>query len=142
MTNIEKYTNTKDALDAYNSIDFKKVPFDVWLECEYEEPCESSLLEAASDAVAALAMNAVIARYTADGAIGEKIRVLRSAIAREKLKPVRNFDRFTTAAEAEEAYQCFRKMCDKVSCSECRFCGCGIPCVLAWLYEEAGKDVK
>lgn len=133
MTNIEKYTNTKDALDAYNSIDFKKVPFDVWLECEYEEPCESSLLEAASDAVAALAMNAVIARYTADGAIGEKIRVLRSAIAREKLKPVRNFDRFTTTdAAISEFIKFIRRNKGKDCADKTSFAD--------WLFAEPEKE--
>ena len=31
MKNIEKYTDTKDALDAYNSLNIKKLPFDEWL---------------------------------------------------------------------------------------------------------------
>lgn len=38
MKNIEKYPNTKDALDAYNALDSKKVSFDAWLVCEYKEP--------------------------------------------------------------------------------------------------------
>ena len=49
MKNIEKYTNTKDALAAYNSLDLKKVPFDVWLECEFEEPRVPTLIEAAQE---------------------------------------------------------------------------------------------
>ena len=47
MKNIEKYHETKGALEAYNKLDFKKVPFDIWLECEYEEPHVQTLLEAA-----------------------------------------------------------------------------------------------
>ena len=31
MKNIEKYNESKAALNAYNSIISKKVPFDVWL---------------------------------------------------------------------------------------------------------------
>ena len=59
--------------------------------------------------------------------------------ASRSARPLRNCDRFATAAEAAEAYDGFTKMCSKVSCSECRFCGRGIPCVLAWLYEEADE---
>ena len=44
MKNIEKYPNTKDALEAYNKLDFKKVPFYEWLELEYKD---RTLLEAA-----------------------------------------------------------------------------------------------
>ena len=43
MKNIEKYTNTKDAMEAYNN-SVKNVPFDEWLELEYKE---RTLLEAA-----------------------------------------------------------------------------------------------
>ena len=31
MKNIEKYTNTKDALEAYNQPKSKIVPFEEWL---------------------------------------------------------------------------------------------------------------
>ena len=34
MKNIEKYTNTKDALEAYNQPKYKNVPLDVGLEAE------------------------------------------------------------------------------------------------------------
>ena len=46
MKNIEKYTNTKDALEEYNN-SVKNVPFDEWLELEYKEPHERTLLAAA-----------------------------------------------------------------------------------------------
>ena len=49
MKNIEKYTNTKDALEAYNQPKYKNVPFDKWLDGEYEEPRVPTLLEAAAD---------------------------------------------------------------------------------------------
>jgi hypothetical protein len=137
MKNIEKYTNTKAALDAYNSLDFKRVPFDVWLECEYEEPRAPTLLEAAE------AVKNTWYSHGPDGSLSRletTIIHLADAIAIERRKPVRNFDRFATADEAAEAYECFRKFCSKVSCSECRFFGRGIPCVLAWLYTEAEKE--
>ena len=51
MKNIEKYQNTKDALEAYNSLDSKTVSFDAWLVCEYEEPRVPTLLEAAQEVV-------------------------------------------------------------------------------------------
>ena len=50
MKNIEKYHETKGALAAYNKLDFKIAPFDKWLELEYEDPCEKTLLEAAEKA--------------------------------------------------------------------------------------------
>lgn len=53
MKNIEKYTNTKDALEAYNSLDSKTVSLDTWLECEFEEPRVPTLLEAADAATKA-----------------------------------------------------------------------------------------
>lgn len=137
MKNIEKYKYSKNALDAYNSLDFKRVPFDVWLECEYEDPNPPTLLEAAEE---------VTNTWKAKMPEGSLLRValtishLADAIEREKAKPVRNCDRFATADEAAEAYECFRKFCSKVSCNECRFFVRGIPCVLAWLYEEAEKE--
>lgn len=97
MKNIEKYPNTKDALETYNSLDFKRVPFDMWLECEFEKPRFPTLLEAAE---------AVTTAWYADGHDGvlESVRKhvtdLADAIAREKRKPVRNCDRYATAAEA------------------------------------------
>ena len=42
MKNIEKYSETKGALEAYNKLDFKNVPFDTWIELEYEEPREQT----------------------------------------------------------------------------------------------------
>ena len=46
MKNIEKYTNTKDALEEYNN-SVKNVPFDEWLELEYKEPHEYTAAKSA-----------------------------------------------------------------------------------------------
>lgn len=130
MKNIEKYKYSKAALDAYNGLDFKRVPFDVWLECEYEEPPKPTLLEAAEYIVN-------IVSGTPTSVTRSLFRELRLAIEREKEKPVRNFDKYRTA---EEALASFRKFCGKVACSECRFRDCVPTCPLAWLYEETEKE--
>ena len=145
MKNIEKYTNTKAALEAYNKLDFKKVPFDMWLELEYEEPREQTLLEAAE---------AIINEwyYTQDNVtlndlgekmndLGEKMVDLKKAIKREKAKPVRNFEKYKTN---DEAFVAYTKMCDSRECKifNFRYCGNSIKCVLAWLYAEAEKEVS
>ena len=104
MKNIEKYANTKDALDAYNSLNIKKLPFEEWLKCEYEEPSVPSLLEAA---------NAVVKAWYAkmpEGSIarvGQSIFSLSSAIEREKRKPLRNCDRpeCTTSKAAQDVWR-------------------------------------
>ena len=138
MKNIEKYTNTKDALEAYNQPKFKGVPFDEWLECEFEEPSVPSLLEAAKAVVKAWYAKmpeGSIAR------VGQLIVRLSSAIDREKRKPVRNCDKYRTA---EEAHQALKEFCGKNKCGSCR-CGDSTKtagCVLEWLYEEAGKEEK
>lgn len=139
MKNIEKYKETKDALEAWRqSVEVGVyLSFDEWAQREYEATRAPTLLEAAE---------AVTNTWNAKMPYGSLSRVattighLADAIASEKRKPVRNLDRFATADEAAEAYECFRKFCSKVSCSECRFFGRGIPCVLAWLYEEAEKE--
>ena len=87
MKNIEKYTNTKDALEAYNAIGLDNVPFDEWLKREYEEPCVQTLLEAAKEVVKAWYAKmpeGSIAR------VGQSIVRLSSAIERETRKPVLN----------------------------------------------------
>ena len=53
MKNIEKYTNTKDAIEAYNRLSDKRVTFYTWLECEFEEPRVPTLMEAAQEVVKA-----------------------------------------------------------------------------------------
>ena len=89
MKNIEKYTNTNDALAAYNALDLKKVPFDVWLECEFEEPRVPTLIKAAQEVVktwyAKIPEGSLVR-------VGQSIVRLSTAIEREMRKPVRNCD--------------------------------------------------
>ena len=133
MKNIEKYTNSKDALDAYNSLAFKTVSFDEWLKREYEEPRVPTLLEAAQEVVKTWyekIPEGSIAR------VEQSIVRLASTIDREKCKPVRNFDTYKTANEANNG---FREMCNGIQkCEDCRFRH--VNCEIAWLYEKAGKD--
>lgn len=112
MKNIEKYQNTKDALEAYNAIGLDNVPFNAWLEHEYEEPRKPTMLEAAES----------VANSWFDDdktkVFGMKICDLVNAIVREKCKPVRNCDKYKTA---EEAYTAFMKMCCDRPCLGCEF---------------------
>ena len=142
MKNIEKYTNTKAALEAYNSIisknvpfDVKNVPFDVWLECEYEEPPKPTLLEAAKAIVK-------IVPSTPTSVKRNLFRELRLAVEREKAKPVRNCDKYKTA---KDAFAGFNKMCEEKKCSTCPFSAerneC-LNCSCNWLFAEAEKEVS
>ena len=134
MKNIEKYTNTKDALEAYNAIGLKNVPFDVWLEHEYEEPRVPTLLEAA---------DAVACSWFDDDkieALGVKICTLIDAIDCERRKPVRNLDKYRTAEEAQEAFDAFCAGIDK--CEHCRLSKFNGRCSISFLYGESKKDVK
>ena len=137
MKNIEKYTNTKDALEAYNKLNAREL-FETWLELEFEDPNEQTLLEAAKAVVKAWYAKipeGSIAR------VGQSIVRLSSAIDREKLKPVRKCDKYRTA---EEAHQAFKELCCKYQCRDCRFGDSTrtAGCVLEWLYEEAGKEAR
>ena len=146
MKNIEKYTNTKAALEAYNKLDFKKVPFDVWLELEYEEPRELTLLEAAEATINEW-------YYIQDDVtlndLGEKIVDLKKAIKREKANlvsekenPVRNCNKYRTS---KDAFAGFNKMCEEKNCRTCPFSAerneC-INCSFNWLFAEAEKEVS
>lgn len=131
MKNIEKYQCSTAALDAYNSLDSKRVPFDIWLECEYEEP--PTLLEAAEAIV-----NIVSGTPTA--VIRSLYGELRSAVEREKRKTVRNFNKYKTA---KEAYNGFKGMCNGIDeCKYCRFrdSKSSSMCPIAYLYDEAEKE--
>ena len=138
MKNIEKYTNTKDALEAYNQPKSKIVPFEEWLECEFEEPRVPTLLDAAKEVVKAwyakLPEGSIVR-------VGQSIVRLSTAIEREKRKPVRNCDKYRTA---EEAHVALAEFCGKNECRICRFGDSTrtAGCVLEWLYEEAGKEEK
>ena len=137
MKNYEKYTNTKDALEAYNKLNPREL-FETWLELEFEEPNEQALLEAAKAVVKAWYAKipeGSIAR------VGQSIVRLSSAIDREKRKPVRKCDKYRTAEEAQVA---FAEFCGKNKCGSCR---CGdrkepAGCVLVWLYEDARKEAE
>ena len=136
MKNIEKYYNTKDALAAYNALDLKKVPFNVWLECEFEEPRVPTLIKAAQEVVktwyAKIPEGSLVR-------VGQSIVRLSTAIEREMRKPVRNCDKYKTA---EEACQALKEFCGKYKCRDCRF-GDRVDvtdCTILWLYEEAAKE--
>ena len=137
MKNYEKYTNTKDAMEAYNKLNPREL-FETWLELEFEEPSAQTLLEAAK---------AVVKAWYAKLSEGSIARVeqsivrLSSAIDREERKPVRNCDKYRTA---EEAHVAFAEFCGKNECRICRFGDSTrtAGCVLEWLYEEAGKEEK
>ena len=90
MKNIEKYTNTKDALDAYNSLASKTVSFDAWLVCEYKEPHAPTLVEAAQEMTRTRESQW---QYGHLSIVEKAVRNLSRAIEREKRKPVRNCDR-------------------------------------------------
>lgn len=92
MKNIEKYTNTKDALEAYNSIANESIPFDEWLKSEYEDPSDRTLLEAAAEMV--YAWTSEFKPYY-PARVSNAIIRLSDAIDREKRKPVRNCDRLS-----------------------------------------------
>ena len=135
MKNIDRFTSTKDALEAYRKLDFKKVPFDIWLDCEYEEPPKPTLLEAAEAIVK-------IVPSTPTSVNRNLFRELRLAVEREKAKPVRNCDKYKTA---KDAFDGFNKMCAYKSCDRCPFSSerneCYI-CKLNWLFAEAEKEVS
>lgn len=138
MKNIEKYTDTKDALEAWNEYHDGggDMSFAEWSQREYEAPRTPTLLEAAE---------AVTNTWNAKMPYGSLSRVARAighladAIARET--PVRNCDRYRTA---KEAFYAFKKMCSTRRCEDCEFDKPGksqrISCRFNWLYAEAGKD--
>ena len=131
MKNIEKYTNTKDALEAYNN-SVKNVPFDEWLELEYKEPHERTLLEAAK---------LVANEYYICGTPTEKsLRILGESVDRELKKPVLNFNKYKTAKDALTG---FNEMFSEKHCDRCQFSAerneCFV-CKLNWLYAETEKE--
>ena len=131
MKNIEKYTNTKDALEEYNN-SVKNVPFDEWLELEYKEPHERTLLEAAK---------LVANEFYICGIPTEKsLRILGQAVDREGKKPVLNCDKYRTANDALAG---FNRMCKEKTCDMCPFNAERTEydiCRFNWLYAEAEKE--
>ena len=135
MKNIEKYNETKCALDAYNQSKSKNMPFEVWLELEYKEPSMQTLLEAAET------VTTIWKSKPHEGSLTNFLNAivnLEEAIEREKKKPVRNFDMYNTA---DEAYEGFDKFCLKSkTCLECRYKDSYPECRFAWLYDKAEKE--
>lgn len=138
MKNIKKYTNTKDALEAWRQSVEGGVylSFDEWANREYEAPRAQTLLDAA-EAVT----NAWYAKmpYGSLSRVATTIGHLADAIEREKAKPVLNCDKYRTY---EEAFAAYSEMCDSRECKlfNFRYCGNSIKCALAWIYAEAEKE--
>ena len=143
MKNIEKYNETKCALDAYNQSKSKNIPFDEWLELEYKEPRMQTLLEAAEK------VTTVWKSKMPEGSLTNlwnAIVNLSEAIEREKKKPVKNFEKkkpvrnFDKYKTADDAYEGFDKFCLKSkTCLECRYRYRYPICRFAWLYDEVEK---
>ena len=134
MKNIEKYNETKCALDVYNQSKSKNIPFDEWLELEYTEPRMQTLLEAAEVVVT------IWKSKPHEGSLTNFLNAivnLSEAIEREKKKPVRNCDKYNTA---DEAYECFEKFCNESKCLECRYKDSYPTCRFKWLYDEVEKE--
>ena len=137
MKNIEKYNETKCAMDAYNQSKSKDIPFEVWLELEYKEPRMQTLLEAAENVTTIWKSKPHESGLTN---FLNAIANLSEAIEREKKKPVRNFNKYKTA---KEAYEGSEKFCRKSTCLECRYRDISTTCRFAWLYDEAkNEDAK
>ena len=159
MKNIEKYSNTKDALEAYNSLANESIPFDEWLKSEYEEPSDPTLLEAAQEVVQEVAQ-AVVLSAACSAVVYETwysdlpkgtsmkiivaIRHLAAAIAREKRKSIRNCDRFDTFEKARTAW--FEECCERFELPEIvrRYYvkKDGKPNFEEWLFEKSKEEVK
>lgn len=135
MKNIEKYKETKDALEAfrawYKDNKHSVLTMSGWLEKEYEAPPPSTLLEAAEMFVDCVEM-------PSDPQEQKHLDVLCAAVEREKAKTVRNCDRYKTA---REAWSAIIKMCNVTKCEKCQFYNSDdISCRFNWLYAEAGKE--
>ena len=141
MRNRDKYQLTNDAIEAWDKYHDGggDMPFDVWLECEYEEPREKTLLEAAE----AVTDEWYDMRQNINcNDIGKLIVDLEKAIAREKAKPVRNCDKYMTAKDASIA---FAKMCEGTECEKCCYNNStrrAYGCRFAWIYSEVGKEAR
>ena len=132
MKNIEKYPNTKDALDAYNKLNSREL-FETWLELELEETREPSLLEAAEELKNILSQKDIT---LPDVAVA--FSRLTDAIKREKQKSPRNFNKYKTPQEALKA---FNLICDNMVCYSCPYDkGSDFSCAFEWLYAKAEKE--
>lgn len=112
MKNIDKYPNTKDALEAYQARDKGMfTTFSEWCEDEYKDSKPLTLLEALRTAKTILLPvplnNFQLAGY----------RKIIQAIDAEDARPKRNYERFATM---EEAYSYFNRKCNESSlCNLC-----------------------
>ena len=132
MKNIEKYPNTKDALDAYNKLNSREL-FETWLELKFEEPRESTLLEAAEELKNTLSQKDITLH---DVAVA--LSRLTAAIESEKQKSPCNFDKYK---KQEDAMRAFKLMCENMECNRCPYNqGGAFNCKFAWLYAKAGKE--
>ena len=137
MRNRDKYQLTNDAIEAWDRYHDGggDMPFDKWLKCEFEDPSEPTLQEAAEGLINVWEVHGSRHPY-----ILKKMLDLSDAVEREKKKTVRNFDRYKTA---HEAFAELNKFCDKTTCFKCRFRKHeGMGCMFAWLYSEAKKEVS
>ena len=132
MKNIEKYPNTKDALDAYNKLNSREL-FETWLELEFEEPRESTLLEAAEELKNTLSQKDITLHDVA-----VSFSRLTAAIEREKQKSPCNFDKYK---KQEDAMRAFKLMCENMECNRCPYNqGGAFNCKFEWLYAKDGKE--
>lgn len=112
MKNIEKYPNTKDALEAYELRDKGMfTTFHQWCDSEYEVPKPVGLLKAAE------AVRDFVSIHPLTNRERHLINKLTDAIDREENRPKTNYERFGTA---EEAIQCFRMECRMYG--DCDYC--------------------
>ena len=134
MTNLEKYPNTADAVNAWNEYRAyvnSNISFENWLGLDYIKPL--TLLEAAK------AARDWMVSSNDDNGLGVRVRNrLSVAILAEELRLKRNFERFATA---EEAFDAFRKACRVQRCEACHLknkimarSGGYVPCTVRWLY--------
>ena len=149
MKNIEKYPNTKDALEAYELRDNGITTFHEWCDAEYKKPKPLTLLEALRTARAILKPIPLTAFQLAG------YKKIVQAIEAEETRPETNYERFGTA---EKAMQYFVKHCRNKD--YCRFCPLRsvhdidsvgwISCFARWLYstedvfqkEENNEEAK
>ena len=138
MKIIDKFPNTRDALDAYNNLVSKTLvsktqSFDKWLESEFVESHDQALLDAAIGVIVTWGK-----WYENFSQLEDKINDLRSAIEREKNRPIRNCDKYKTVGESKMA---FTEMCSKTKCLECKFKDTNfINCYSNWLYANANNE--
>lgn len=140
MKNIEKYPNTEDALKAfrewYRDHPGTDLTMSGWLEKEYVEPRESTLLEAAEKLIMGFVNN-----WSEEWSSMECLENLREAVKREKKKPVRNCDKYRSISTASVALK--TACCKQSACSQCPYRGKTASiynCLFNWLYAEAKNE--